>query len=79
MHCLTKTLHFKWVYLSFQKFWEVNFEHIYSSGMMHPHTQIINIVMLCRMTTSISGLVRGMNEVNIKQLDSSNINNSLYK
>ena len=47
--------------------------------MMHSHSQIINIVMLCRMTTSISGLVCGMNEVNIKQLDSSNINNSFYK
>ena len=47
--------------------------------MMHSHSQIINIVMLCRMTTSISGWVCGMNEVNIKQLDSSNINNSFYK
>ena len=46
---------------------------------MHPHTEIINMVMLCRITTSISGLVHGMNEVNIKQLDSSNINNALYK
>ena len=47
--------------------------------MMHPHTEIINMVLLCRITTSISGLVHGMNEVNIKQSDSSNINNSLYK
>ena len=45
---------------------------ICSFGMMHPWT---HIVMLCRMDF----INFGTNEVDIKQLESSDINNSLYK
>ena len=45
---------------------------ICSSGMMHPQT---HIVMLCRMDF----INFGTNDVDIKQLESSDVNNSLYK
>ena len=55
----------------------INIEHTCSSGMMHPQTQFINIVIFSKWTKS--ALICGMNEVDIKLLDSSDINNSLSK